>query len=143
MRWLMTFLIALALGAPAFAQEVPPPPPPKEDEKKEEKKDEEPKMSEEGQKLFADVKLVYAKYYEIILAKTKANEEYKAEDVWETAVKEAKNTKYKDRAEFHDAVAKMKAKDRLFRKDVNELITKHAKEYAEAVKKWSGEKDGG
>lgn len=139
MRLLITTLLLMAMAVPAFAQDKPP-------EAPAEKKAEEPKMSEDGAKLFADVKIVYAKYYEIILAKAKSNEEYKADEVWDAAVKEAKdengNPKFKDRTAFHDAVSKMKAKDRIFRKEVNELVTNHAKEFAEAVRKHAEEKDG-
>lgn len=139
---LLTLALALALAVvPVMAQDAP-----KAGETPAEKA-EAPKMSEEGSKLFSEVKTVYAKYYEIILAKAKSNEEYKADEVWDAAVKEVKdaagNPKYKDRTEFHDAVAKMKAKDRIFRKEVNELVTKHAKEFAEAVRKHAEEKEGG
>jgi phage I-like protein len=125
MRLIMTLLV-LALAAPVFCQEP---------------EREQPKMSEAAQKLYDDVEIVYAKYYEILLAKIKANEAYKADEVWETAVKEAKNAKYEDHAEFHRAITRMKTADRIFRREVNELITKLANDHAEAVRKWNAERN--
>lgn len=105
----------------------------------EEGKDEKREMGEEAKKLFADVKLVYAKYYEILLAKTKGNEAYKVEEVWETAIKEAKNATYKDLKAWEAAVVDMKKKDRVFKKEFVELVNKLANEHAEAVRKWAAE----
>lgn len=123
MRKFIPMLLMLALAAPAFAQ------------------DEEPKMKAEAQALFDDVKLVYTKYYEIILAKTKASERYNAAEVWETATAETKNAKYKDHAEFQAAVQKMSRDDRLFRREFNNLVTKLADDHAEAIRKWNAERD--
>jgi hypothetical protein len=96
-------------------------------------------MSAEGKTLYADVELVFKKYYALVFEKVKANEQYKAEDVWNEAVKEAVNAKYKDSAEFHKAVTAMKRKDRVFKKDVLDLTTRLAKENAEAIEKWTKE----
>jgi hypothetical protein len=142
MRTFLTVLLALALCAPLFAQDAEKPPEPPKEEKAEGEDVKEPQkreMSEEAKTLFADVERVFKKYYEILLAKVKANEPYKADDVWNEAVKEAKNAKYKDSTEFHDAITNMKRKDRVFKKKVLELTTRLAKEYAEAVEKWSEE----
>ncbi|MCG3183384.1 MAG: hypothetical protein ICCCNLDF_01481 [Planctomycetes bacterium] len=140
MRTLLTMLLALAFCAPLFAQEAEKPPePPKEEKGEDVKEPQKREMSEEGKTLFADVERVFKKYYEIVLAKVKANEPYKADDVWNEAVKEAKNAKYKDSTEFHDAITNMKRKDRVFKKDVLDLTTRLAKENAEAIEKWSKE----
>jgi len=93
-------------------------------------------MSAEGQKLFDDVQRVYDEYYRILFEKTTTREPYKADDVWDAAVKKAENAKYKDRTEFHDAVTKMKTADRIFKKKLNELVTTKASDHAEKVKKW-------
>jgi disulfide oxidoreductase YuzD len=149
MRWFMTMLLALALGAPVFAQDPDPKKDdPKKDEKKEEKKDEkkdfeEPPMTAAGQNLYDDVVRVYDEYYRILFDKTVNNEVYKADEVWDAAVKKAENAKYKDRTEFHDAITKMKAADRIFKKKVLDLINKKANDHAEKVNKWIEEKKGG
>jgi hypothetical protein len=145
MRWFMAMLLALGLAAPVFAQDGDPKDPPKEDPKKEEKKEEkkdfkEPPMSADGQKLFDDVNRVYDEYYRILFEKTVANEVYKADEVWDEAVKKSENAKYKDRTEFFDAITKMKTADRVFRKKVNDLATQKAEEYAKKVEDWSKEK---
>jgi biopolymer transport protein ExbD len=142
MRTFLMMLLAFAISAPLFAQETKKEEPAKEEKKEEPAKEEEPKreMTEDGKKLYADFELVNAKYYEIVLAKVKANEPYKSDEVWNEAVKEAKNAKYKDGTEFHDAITKMKAKDRAFKKDVNALSNKSAKDFATAVEVWSKEK---
>ncbi|MBZ0134814.1 MAG: hypothetical protein K8I27_00410 [Planctomycetes bacterium] len=139
MRTLMMMILALAVAAPAFAQEAEKP---KEDKPVEKPDDGEVKkreMTEEGKLLFADVEKVYAKYYEILLAKFKDNETYKTDDVWNEAVKEAKNGKYKDGKEFHDAITNMKRTDRVFKKAVQDHTTKSAEDFAEAVEKWTKE----
>ena len=137
MRTLLMMILLVAVATPVFAQDAEKP---KEDKPAAEKTDGEAKkreMTEEGKSLFADVEKVYAKYYEILLAKFKDNETYKTDDVWNEAVKEASNAKYKDGKEFHDAITNMKRKDRLFKKKVQELTTKSAEDFAEAVKKWT------
>ena len=92
MRTLLTMLLALAFCAPLFAQEAEKPPePPKEEKGEDVKEPQKREMSEEGKTLFADVERVFKKYYATVLAKVKANEPYKADDVWNEAVKEAKN----------------------------------------------------
>ncbi len=149
MRWFMTMLLGLALGAPVFAQDADPKKEdPKKEEKKEEKKDEkkdfeEPPMTAAGQNLYDDVVRVYDEYYRILFEKTVNNEVYKADEVWDTAVKKAENAKYKDRTEFHDAITKMKAADRIFKKKVLDLINKKANDHAEKVNKWIEEKKNG
>ncbi|MCC6466651.1 MAG: hypothetical protein IT463_15020 [Planctomycetes bacterium] len=142
-------VIVALLGAPLAAQEAAPQPAAggsterKADAEApkaaEEAKDEKREMGDEAKKLFADVKLVYAKYYEILLAKTKGNEAYKVEEVWETAIKEAKNATYKDLKAWEVAVVDMKKKDRVFKKEFVELVNKLANEHAEAVRKWAAE----
>lgn len=142
-RNVLILLIALALGAPLFGQE------PKDtdgDTKEAEDQDEEKelekperKMSEAGKKLFEDCERSYGKYYEIVLEKFKANEAYKADDVWNEAVKEAKNAEYKDGKAFQTAIENMQGKDRVFKKKLRELVLKMAKENAEAIKKWTKE----
>ena len=140
---ILMLVLALAVSAPLFAQDDTK----KDDEKKTEKpaaeegEKEAPKreMTEDGKKLYADVKLVYAKFYELALAKVKANEAYKSDDIWAEAIKEAKNAKYKDAESFHKAITDMKRKDRVFKKDVLDLTTRLAKENAEAIEKWSKE----
>ncbi|MCB9894893.1 MAG: hypothetical protein H6839_10620 [Planctomycetes bacterium] len=134
--------LTLALSAPAFAQETKKEETPSKEgetvkddaEGKDVKKRE---MTAEGKSLYEDVERVYKKYYELVLAKVKSNEQYKADDVWAEAVKEAKNAKYKDMAEFSDAIVKMKQKDREFKKQVNSLMDDSAKKFAEDVKEWS------
>ena len=143
MRTFLMMILALAASAPLFAQdetkkeEPAKEEPAKEGEKDDTKEEAKREMTEEGKKLYADVEVVFAKYYEIVLAKVKANEQYKADDVWAEAVKEAANTKYKDSTEFHDAITKMKRTDRAFKKDVLELTTRLAKENAAAIEEWS------
>ncbi len=62
MKYLLTTLFMLALGAPLFAQDTPKEPEkPKAEEKKEEPKEDE--MTDAGKKLFADVELVWKKFY--------------------------------------------------------------------------------
>jgi len=141
-------LLGLVLGAaPAMAQKEPPkeapkdPPkeapkdPPKEEPKDEKKREEPPKreMTPEGKKLFEDAELVYSKYYAIVLEKTKSNESYKATDVWDTAVKEARHAKYKDNAEWSVAINAMKRKDKVFAKELADLITRKAEEFKKAL----------
>jgi uncharacterized protein YdeI (BOF family) len=141
MRTFLMLILALAAGAPLFAQEETKKEEPAKEEPAKEGEKEEAKreMTEEGKKLYSDVEIVFAKYYEIVLAKVKANEQYKSDDVWNEAVKEAKNAKYKDSVEFHDAITKMKRADRAFKKDVLELTTRLAKENAAAIEEWSKE----
>ena len=152
MRITTILMMVLALGftAPMFAQDT------KKEDPKETKKEDAPakedeaakdegkdaqkrEMTEAGKSLFEDVERVYKKYYELVLAKVKANEPYKADDVWADAVKESKNAKYKDMAEFSDAIVKMKQKDREFKKQLNSLMDDSAKKFAEDVKEWSKE----
>jgi hypothetical protein len=132
-------LLMLGFGAPVFAQETEKP---KEEaaetdkpegEGEAEAAEDKQKMTDEGEKLFKDVERIYAKYYDILLEKFKANEPYKAEDVWNTAIKEAKNAKYKDAEEFQKALQAMQRKDRVFKKKLRELMVNKAKEYAEAI----------
>ena len=146
MRALKILMLALMLvcSLPLLAQEDTPP---KEEKKEEEKKDDtkddakegQREMSAEGKSLYVDVELVFKKYYALVFEKVKANEQYKAEDVWNEAVKEAANAKYKDSEEFHKAVTAMKRKDRVFKKDMLDLTTRLAKENAEAIEKWTKE----
>lgn len=143
MRLLMLMILGLALVAPLHAQGVEKPADGKVEEKAEEKEEEkpkEPKITDEGAKLLEDVNLVYDKYYEILLAKTKANENYVSDDVWDTAVKDTKNAKYKDRKEFHAAITAMQRKDRVFRKEMQALSTAKAKTFADAIEKWAEDK---
>ena len=140
MRALKLLMLALTLvcGAPLFAQDTPPKEPEKiegEDKDKEEKRE----MSAEAKTLYEDVERVFKKYYEMVFEKVKANEQYKAEDVWNEAVKAAENAKYKDSDEFQKALTAMKRKDRVFRKDVLDLTTRLAKENTEAIEKWTKE----
>lgn len=142
---ILMLILALAFSGPLFAQDTKKEDPKKDDGTEEPAKDEGEKeapkreLSAEGKKLFEDVERVYAKYYEAVLAKVKANEPYKSDDVWAEAVKEAKNAKYKDSEAFHKAITDMKRKDRVFKKDVLDLTTRLAKENAEAIEKWSKE----
>jgi biopolymer transport protein ExbD len=139
MRTLTLLMLALLVAAPLSAQETEKPAPDKTEEKGAEKADEPKKreMSDDGKLLFADVQRVYKKYYAIVLEKYKANEQYKTDDVWNEAVKEAKEAEYKDGTAFHDAITEMKRKDRVFKKEVQTLAEKLAKENAEAIEKWS------
>ena len=140
---ILMMVLALAFSAPLFAQEDTPKDPKKDSAEpaKDEGEKETPKreITAEGKSLFEDVERVFAKYYETVLAKVKANEPYKADDVWAEAIKEAKNAKYKDAESFHKAITDMKRKDRVFKKDVLDLTTRLAKENAEAIEKWSKE----
>lgn len=94
-------------------------------------------MSEEGKKLYEDMERIYKKYYETLLAKIKANEKYKADEVWDASVKEAKNATYKDRKEFADAVEKMRKQDKEFGRRAEELINTLTEEHQKAVEEWS------
>ncbi|MBE7492675.1 MAG: hypothetical protein HS108_13100 [Planctomycetes bacterium] len=134
MKTILTMLAAAVLAVPLFAQDAP-----KEPAKETAKEAPKAEITEEGRKLLEDVKRVYAKYYEIVLAKIKADESYKAEEVWDTAVKEAKNAAYKDSKEWSEAVLKMKKADRVFSREMNDFVNKTAKEHAEAVRKWAEE----
>jgi len=140
---ILMLVLALAVSAPLFAQDDTK----KDDEKKTEKpaadegEKEAPKreMTEDGKKLYADVKLVYAKFYELALAKVKANEAYKSDDIWAEAIKVTKNAKYKDTQAFHKAITDMKRSDRVFKKDVQDLMTDSAKQFAKDVEDWTKE----
>lgn len=132
----MLMILGLALAAPLHAQGVEKP----GDTPAGEEKAKEPKITDEGAKLLEDVNLVYDKYYEILLAKTKANENYVSDDVWDAAVKDTKNAKYKDRKEFHAAITAMQRKDRVFRKEMQALSTAKAKTFADAIEKWAEDK---
>jgi len=138
MRTLM-MILAMLVATPAFAQEAEPPKEDKPVEKPAEGEAKKREMTDAGKLLFADVEKVYAKYYQILLSKFKDNEAYKTDDVWNEAVKEASNAKYKDGKEFHDAMTEMKRTDRLFKKKVQDLTTKSAEDFAEAVEKWTKE----
>lgn len=147
MRILSLMFAATLLALPVLAQdapkEEPKPAAPKEGERVAPKSEETKReMTEEGKKLLEDVKRVYAKYYEIVLAKIKADESYKAEEVWDTAVKEAKNATYKDSKEWSEAVLKMKKADKVFSREMTDFVNKTAKDHAEAVRKWADESGG-
>ncbi|MBK9974981.1 MAG: hypothetical protein IPP14_09425 [Planctomycetes bacterium] len=144
MRIVTMLFAALLVATPLLAQDEPAKKEPAKDTPKAETKTEEaPKreMTAEGTKLFDDVKRVYGKYYEIVLEKIKTNATYKAEEVWDTAVKEAKNATYKDNKEWTEAVLKMKKADRVFATELVNFTNKMAKEHAEAVRKWADESD--
>ena len=135
MKYMLTLLALLALGAPLFAQETPKEPEkPKAEEKKEEPKEEE--MSEAGKKLFEDVERVWKKFYEIKLENIKQNKQVNLEDDWNTAVKETKNATYKDYKEFDAAIKAMQKADLVFKRKFTEMSNKFAKEHGEAVRKW-------
>ncbi len=149
-RNVLVMLFILALGAPLFAQDAKETEKPADDTKeseaeqgetddgeKEEAKKPERKMTDAGKKLFEDCERCYTKYYEILLKKFKADESYKAEDIWNDAVKEAKNAEYKDGNAFKKAMEEMQRKDRVFKKKLSELMVKKANENAEAIKKWT------
>lgn len=153
---IVSMILGLVVAAgPALAQEQPkegPKEAPKEAPKdvpaepakepaKDDTKPEPPKreITGEGQKLLDDVKLVYSKYYAIVLEKTRANESYKATEVWDTAVKEARNAKYKDSKEWSDAIGAMKRKDKVFQKEVAEYIALKAEEHNKELRKIRGE----
>lgn len=147
---ILMILLVLGLGAPVFGQEAEKPEkseteqPTGTDDKEGDKEDKEgteekaaeedkQKMTAEGEKLYKDAERIYARYYEIILKKFKANEPYKTEDVWNDAVKAAKNAEYKDGEEFQKALQAMQRKDRVFKKKLRELMVKKAREYADAI----------
>jgi hypothetical protein len=138
MRLMMMMLLALMTATPLAAQDTGAGP---AEGKEAEKEDaEKPKITEAGAKLLEDVNLVYDKYYAILLDKTKAGESYSSDEVWDTAVKEARHAKYKDRKEFHAAITAMQRTDRVFRKEMQAVSTAKAKAFAEAVEKWAEEK---
>ena len=137
MRLMMMMLLALMTATPLAAQDTGTGP---AEGEKEAEKEEKPKITEAGAKLLEDVNLVYDKYYAILLDKTKAGESYSSDEVWDTAVKEARNAKYKDRKEFHAAITAMQRTDRVFRKEMQAVSTAKAKSFAEAVEKWAEEK---
>ncbi|MEE9311966.1 MAG: hypothetical protein V3V10_06070 [Planctomycetota bacterium] len=139
MKYLTMVLAVAVFALPMMAQDAAggPEKTPAAEEKPAEKppeKSKKPELTDAGKILLADFKRVYSKYYEILLKRIKDGQEYDSNDVWDTAVKEAKNTEYKDRTEFFDAVRKMKKKDRLFKKTTSSLINKYAKDHAAAVK---------
>lgn len=135
MRTVLMMVCAALLALPLAAQE-PAKETPKEQPKSAEAEPAKPQITEEGKKLLEDVKRVYAKYYEIVLGKIKADQPYKADEVWDTAVKEAKNATYKDSKEWSEAILKMKKTDRVFSREMTEFVNKAAKDHAEAVSKW-------
>ncbi|CAG0965924.1 hypothetical protein PLCT2_01036 [Planctomycetaceae bacterium] len=142
MKYLLTMLLLLALGAPLFAQETPKEPDkPKAEEKKAETPKEE-EMSAEGKKLFEDVERVWKKLYEIKLENIKQNKQVNWEDDWNTAVKEAKNTTYKDHKELDAAIVAMQKSDAVFKRKYTELSKKMADEHGKAVRKWLEEQKG-
>jgi hypothetical protein len=139
MRWMLILtcgLLTAALAAqePAKPEPAKPADPATEPAKPVPAERERPRMGEDAQKLFDDVNLVYSRYYELVLAKVKADERYSAAEVWEEAVKAARNARYAKADDFHEAITAMKAKDRLFRREVNDLTTKLARDHAEAVR---------
>lgn len=141
MKYMLTMLFLLTLGAPLFAQETPKEPDkPKAEEKKEESKEDE--MSEAGKKLFEDVERVWKKFYEIKLENIKQNKQVNLEDDWNTAIKETKNTTYKDYKEFDAAIKAMQKADPVFKRKFTEMSNKIAKEHGEAVRKWLEEQKG-
>lgn len=100
-------------------------------------------LSEEAKNLLDDVDAIYRKYYEIVLDKIKTNAAYKADDVWDEAVKSAVHSEFKTSKEFFEAVQKLQKKDRKFRKKSTDLQNELAKEHREAVRKWAEESSGG
>jgi hypothetical protein len=94
-------------------------------------------ITEEGQKLLDDMARVYKKWSEIVLKKIKDNTEYKSSEVWDQAVKEAQNAKYKNSKEFFDAVAAMQNNDATFKKKSTELVNKATADHQKAVKEWA------
>lgn len=140
MRLMMMMLLALMAATPLAAQDTGTGPAEGKEGEKEAEKEEKPKITEAGAKLLEDVNMVYDKYYAILLDKTKAGESYSSDEVWDTAVKEARNAKYKDRKEFHAAITAMQRTDRVFRKEMQAVSTAKAKSFAEAVEKWAEEK---
>lgn len=143
MKNLMTMLLALALGAPAFAQETTPKPaaadkPVEKPDAKAEGDKPAPKreMTDGGAKLYEDVERIYAKYYELVLDATKKDKDYDADETWNTAVKEAKNAVYKDNKEFFDAFAKMQKADKVFKEKSTKLVNDLAAAHAKAIADW-------
>lgn len=136
MKYLMMILVVAIFALPAMAQDAAEgsdtPPAAEEKPKK-------PEMSDEGKKLLADVKQIYSKYYEVLLARTKDGQEFDSDTVWNKAIKEAKNTDYKDNLEFFKAMRTMSKKDRVFKKAKAVLINKYAKAHAAQVKKAASE----
>ena len=141
MKYLLTMLFLLTLGAPLFAQETPKEPEkPKAEEKKEEPKEDE--MTDAGKKLFADVELVWKKFYEIKLENIKQNKQVNLDDDWNSAVKEAKNATYKDYKELDVAIKAMQKSDPVFKRKFTEMSNKMAEEHGKAVRKWLEEQKG-
>jgi hypothetical protein len=128
MRYLMIMLLALMPATALLAEGG-------QGQEPERQERQAPQMTEAGKLLFDDVKRVYGRYYAAILQKARDNEAYKAEDVWNDAVKAATNAEYKDRTEFQRAITDMRASDRVFRREVTALTNKLAQEHAEAVRK--------
>lgn len=142
MKYLLTVLFALALGAPLFAQETPKEPDkPKAEEKKDEKPAED-EMTEEGKKLFEDVERVWKKYYEIKLENIKGNKQVNLDDDWNAAIKESKNATYKDRKEFDTAIRNMQKADKVFARKFEKMSNDMADEHSKAVRKWLDEQKG-
>ena len=141
MKYLLTTLFMLALGAPLFAQDTPKElEKPKAEEKKEEPKEDE--MTDAGKKLFADVELVWKKFYEIKLENIKQNKQVNLDDDWNSAVKEAKNATYKDYKELDVAIKAMQKSDPVFKRKFTEMSNKMAEEHGKAVRKWLEEQKG-
>lgn len=124
-------LLSLMLCAPLAAQ-VDKPADPKPEVKPAPKRE----MSEDAKKLYDDMQRVYGKYYELVLEATKQDKVYDADQVWETAVKEAKNAVYKDRKEFFDAVQNMQKTDRPFKEKSTKLVNDLAEAHSKAVTEW-------
>lgn len=141
MRMLNLILAAALLAVPLSAQQ-PAKEPAADSPKAAEAEPAKPQITPEGEKLLEDVRRVYAKYYELVLAKIKADQSYKADEVWDAAVKEAKNATYKDSKEWTEAVLKMKKADKVFSRLMTEYVNKAAKDHAEAVSKWVEEAGG-
>jgi len=143
MKYLLTMLSLLTLGAPLFAQETPKEP--AKEVKTEEKVDEKSKedeMTDAGKKLFADVELVWKKFYEIKLENIKQNKQVNLDDDWNSAVKEAKNATYKDYKELDVAIKAMQKSDPVFKRKFTEMSNKLAEEHGKAVRKWLEEQKG-
>ncbi|MHC4841200.1 MAG: hypothetical protein ACYTDT_09640 [Planctomycetota bacterium] len=135
MKYLTMILLAAVFAMPAMAQDAAEGSEKLPLERKKPAEAKKPEMTDAGKKLLADFKIVYSKYYATLLKRIKDGQEYDSNDVWDEAVKDAKNAKYKDRTEFFTAVKNMKKKDRLFKKTTSDLINKYAKDHATAVKK--------
>jgi hypothetical protein len=127
MKRTMMMLVLLVMPAVMLAQGIAEEPPQRQERQA-------PQMTEAGQRLYDDVKRAYEKYYAIILQKAKDNEAYKSEDVWADAVKETVNADYRDHSELQRAISAMQANDRVFRREVNALVNRLAREHAEAVR---------